>query len=132
MSDAVEKLHISLIAIGDRVRQPAIQRLLGIQFKNSHMNSAHPTVKGDSFVLRGLGPDLRQQGPDVISMQREQVDVTGAKVLAEAGGIAQVTEREIDPGTRAIWIGGDHDQMLLYQRCARHCAGRSPRQSAIR
>jgi hypothetical protein len=115
VSDAVEKLHISLIAIGDRVRQPAIQRLLGIQFKNSHMNSAHPTVKGDSFVLRGLGPDLRRQGPDVISMQREQVDVTGARVLAEAGGIAQVTEREIDPGTRAIWIGGDPDQMLLYQ-----------------
>ena len=115
VSDAVEKLHISLIAIGDRVRQPAIQRLLGIQFKNSHMNSAHPMVKGDSFVLRGLGPDLRRLGPDVISMQRPQVDVTGAKVLAEAGGMAQVTEREIAPDTRGIWIGGDPDQMLLYQ-----------------
>jgi len=115
VTDAVQKLHISLIAIGDRVRQPGIQRLLGIQFKSEHMNSAHPMVKGESFVLRGVGPDLRQQGPDVISMQREQVEVTDAKVLADAGGAAQVTEKEIDPDTRAIWIGGDPDQMLLYQ-----------------
>jgi hypothetical protein len=115
VTNAVEKLHISLIALGDRVRQPAIQRLLGIQYKTEHMNSAHQTVKGDSFVLRGLGPDLRQQGPDIIAMTRVQADVTGAKVLADAGGAAQITEREIDPGTRAIWIGGDSDQMLLYQ-----------------
>ena len=115
VSDAVQKLHISLIAIGDRVRQPAIQNLLGIRFKSAHMNSAHPMVKSESFVLRGLGPDLRQQGPDVIAMTRPQVDVTDARILADAGGGAQITEREINPDTRAIWIGGDSDQMLLYQ-----------------
>jgi hypothetical protein len=115
VSDAVEKLHISLIAIGDRVKQPAIQRLLGIQYKGDYLNSAHQIAKGDSFVLRGLGPDLRQQGPDIIAMKRVQADATGTIVLAEAGGMAQITEREIDPSTRAIWIGGDSDQMLLYQ-----------------
>jgi hypothetical protein len=115
VSDAVQKLHISLIALGDRVKQPAIQRLLGIQYKGDYMNSAHQIAKGDSFVLRGLDPDLRQQGPDIIAMKRVQADVTGAKVLAEAGGMAQITDREIDPSTRAIWIGGDSDQMLLYQ-----------------
>jgi hypothetical protein len=113
--DAIKKLHISLIAIGDRVRQPAIQTLLGIRYRNEHMNSAHPMVKGVSFLLRGLDSDLRAQGPDVISMRREQVDVADARVLADAGGIAQVTEREINGDTRAIWIGGDPDQMLLYQ-----------------
>ena len=115
VTDAVQKLHISLIALGDRMRQPGIQALLGIRYKNTHMNSAHQTVKDESFVLRGLGPDLRSQGPDIISMQRPQVDVTGAKILAEAGGVPQITEREIDPDTRAIWLGGDPDQMLLYQ-----------------
>src|SRR5580692_12614163 len=35
VTDAVEKLHISLIAIGNRVRQPAIQTLLGIHYKNT-------------------------------------------------------------------------------------------------
>jgi hypothetical protein len=115
VSDAVQKLHISLIALGDRVKQPAIQRLLGIQYKGDYMNSAHQIAKGDSFVLRGLDPDLRQQGPDIIAMKRVQVDATGTKVLAEAGGMAQITEREINADTHAIWIGGDSDQMLLYQ-----------------
>jgi hypothetical protein len=115
VTDAVEKLHISLIALGDRVKQPAIQRLLGIAYKGDFMNSAHQIAKGDSFVLRGLGADLRQQGPDIIAMKRVQADATGAKVLAEAGGMAEITEREINADTRAIWIGGDSDQMLLYQ-----------------
>ena len=115
VTDAVEKLHISLIAFGDRVRQPAIQSLLGIKLKGAYMNSAHQMAKGDSFVLRGLAPDLRLQGPDVIAMKRVQVDVAGAKVLADAGGMAEITEREVDPSTRAIWIGGDPDQMLMYQ-----------------
>ena len=113
LSDAVQKLHISLIAIGDRIRQPVIQQLLGIRYKNEHMNSAHPMVTAPSFVLRGLPADLHQQGPDVISTRRVQVDVIGAKILADAGGVPQVTEKEI--ANDAIWIGGDIDQMLLYQ-----------------
>jgi len=115
VADAVQKLHISLIAIGDRIGQTVIQQLLGIRYKNEHMNSAHPMVTAPSFVLRGLPADLRQQGPDTISMRRVQVKVTGAKILAEAGGAPQVTENEISEDTRAIWIGGDIDQMLLYQ-----------------
>ena len=115
VADAVQKLHISLIAIGDRVRQPAIQQLLGIRYKSDHINSAHPTIMTPSFVLRGLPSDLRQQGPDTIAMRRVQVDVVGTNVLAEAAGMPQVTEREIAEDTRAIWIGGDIDQMLLYQ-----------------
>src|SRR5215469_5835677 len=117
VSDAVQKLHISLIAIGDRIKQPTIQRLLGIHYNSEHMNSAHPTIRGDSFVLRGLPVDLRAhgQGPDVISMRRVQVDVNDAKILAEAGDVPQTTEKEVNPDTRAIWIGGDIDQMLLYQ-----------------
>jgi hypothetical protein len=115
VADAVQKLHISLIAIGDRIRQPVIQQLLGVRYRNEHMNSAHPMVTAPLFVLRGLPADLHQQGPDVISMRRVQVDVTGAKILAEAGGVPQVTEKEITDDTRAIWIGGDIDQMLLYQ-----------------
>lgn len=117
VSQAVQKLHISLIALGDRIRQPVIQQLLGVRYKSEHMNSAHPMLRGDSFVLRGLPVDLREhgQGPDVIAMRRVQVELNDAKVLAEAGGVPQITEREIDNDTRAIWIGGDIDQMLLYQ-----------------
>jgi hypothetical protein len=117
VSDAVQKLHISLIAIGDRIKQPVIQQLLGVHYKSEHLNSAHPMIKGDSFVLRGLPGDLREhgQGPDAVFMHRVQVDVGDAQVLAETGGVPQITERQVNDDTRAIWIGGDTDQMLLYQ-----------------
>ena len=113
--DAVEKLHISLVAIGDRIRQPGIQRLLGIHYKGEWMHSSHPMVEGQSFLLRGLGPDLYTQGPDARAMKRVQVDLINAHALAFAGGVPQITEREVADDTRAIWIGGDIDQMLLYQ-----------------
>ena len=116
VADAVEKLHISLIAIGDRVQQPEIQRLLGIRYKGNYMHSSHQIVQGDSFLLRGLGPDLRQTGPNAITMHRVQVELAGAQALANSGGMPEITERQISDDTRAIWIGGDIDQMLLYQQ----------------
>jgi hypothetical protein len=115
ITDSVEKLHISLIAIGDRIQQPAIQQLLGIRYKGEWMHSSHPMADGQSFLLRGLPTDLRAEGPKVIAMQRVQVDVTDAHALAKAGDMPQITERELANDTRAIWIGGDVDQMLLYQ-----------------
>ena len=116
VADAVEKLHISFIAIGDRVQQPEIQRLLGIRYKGNYMHSSHQMVEGDSFLLRGLGPDLRQIGPNAITMHRVQVELAGAQALANCGGMPEITERQISDDTRAIWIGGDSDQMLLYQQ----------------
>ena len=116
VADAIEKLHISLIAIGDRVRQPEIQRLLGIRYKGEYMHSSHQVAEGESFLLRGLGPDLRSQGPNTITMHRVQVELAGAQTLANSGGMPEITERQISADTRAIWIGGDIDQMLLYQQ----------------
>jgi hypothetical protein len=112
---AVENLHISLIAVGDRIQQPVIQRLLGISYQGEWMHSSHPIIDGQSFLLRGLPTDLRAQGPNVIAMRRVQVNLLEAHALASAGGMPQVTERELGNDTRAIWIGGDVDQMFLYQ-----------------
>jgi hypothetical protein len=116
VTEAVEKLHISLIAVGDRVQQPEIQRLLGIRYKGDYMHSSHQIVKGESFLLRGLGPDLRGQGPDIIAMHRVQIELAGAQAFATSGGMPEITERQISDDTRAIWIGGDIEKMLLYQQ----------------
>jgi hypothetical protein len=113
--EAVENLHISLIGIGDRIQQPEIQRLLGLRYKTQHMHSSHPMVEGQSFVLRGLSADLHEQGPLAVTMQRPQVELAETHALAIAGGFPQITERDLGDDTRAIWIGGDNDQMLLYQ-----------------
>jgi hypothetical protein len=122
LREAVEQLHISLIALGNRIQQPEIQRLLGLHYLAEHMHSSHTMVSGDSYILRGLGPDLDQNGPPSIVRQRVQAQVTDAVVLAAAGGMPQTTERDLGHDTRAIWIGGDIDQMLLYQ----------PKRSALR
>jgi hypothetical protein len=113
--EAVEKLHISLVAFGNRIQQPEIQRLLGIRYKAEHMHSSHPMAEPQSFILRGLGPDLYEQGPAAVAMKRPQVELVEARALASAAGWPQITERELGEDTRAIWIGGDVDQMLLYQ-----------------
>jgi hypothetical protein len=115
VGDAVEKLHISLVAVGNRVQQPEIQRLLGIRYKTEHMHSSHPTAEGQSFILRGLPSDLHEQGPPAVAMRRMQVELAEAHALAMAAGMPQITTRELAEDTRAIWIGGDIDQMLLYQ-----------------
>ena len=115
LAEAVEKLHTSLIVLGDRVQPPVIQRLLGIHYKGSWMHSTHPMVTGQSFLVRGLPNDLRTDGPRVVAMQRQQVDLVEAQALAAAGGLPQITERDLGNDTRAIWIGGDLDYMLLYQ-----------------
>jgi hypothetical protein len=115
LADAVEKLHTSLIVLGDRLQPAVIQRLLGIHYKGSWMHSAHPMVTGQSFLLRGLPDDLRTDGPRVVAMQRPQVDLLEAQALASAGGLPQITERDLGDDTRAIWIGGDVEYLLLYQ-----------------
>jgi hypothetical protein len=115
ITEAVEKRNISLIAIGNRIKQPAIQRLLGIRYKGEYMHSSHAMVEGSSFILRGLPADLREQGPSIITLHRPQVELVEASALASAGGRPQITERDLGNDTRAIWIGGDSDQMLLYQ-----------------
>jgi hypothetical protein len=67
LAAAVEKLHTSLIVVGDCLQPPVIQRLLGIRYKGSWMHSAHPMVTGQSFIVRGLPDDLRTDGPRVVA-----------------------------------------------------------------
>jgi hypothetical protein len=112
---AVENLHISLIAISNRVKQAEIQQLLGIRYKGEYMHSAHAMAEGPSFLLRGVGADLREPGPSIITLHRQQVELVEAHSLANAGKWPQITERELGDDTRAIWIGGDSESMLLYQ-----------------
>ena len=120
VTEAVEKLHISLIAIGDRVQQPEIQRLLGIRYKGEYEHSSHQMVEGKLFLLRGLGPDLRPEGRSRNGsydyMHRVQVELTGALPLANSGGMPEITEQKISDDTRATWIGGHIDEISRYQQ----------------
>ena len=115
LKDAVERHHISLIAIGNRIKFPTVQELLGIEYKAEHLHSSHlENVEPRAFLLRDLPKDLDEGGPKLTFRQRVQVVVKSAQILSTQGGMPAITERELNPTTRAIWIGGDIAQMFEY------------------
>ena len=115
LADAVEKKGISFIAIGDRIGEKVVQDLLGIRYQGEHPHSSHVKVSAESsFLLRGLNSDLDMGGPELPFKERVQVISEHAQVLATQGGMPAITERELSKETRAIWIGGDIQQMFQY------------------
>jgi hypothetical protein len=115
LTRAVRDHHISLIAIGDRIREPVIQELLGLKYRTVHPHSSDLKIAAQDFLTRGLPDPLDEgDGPSAFK-QRVQVEVGPARVLVRQGDFAQVTVRDIHPDTRAIWIGGDAAKMFSYQ-----------------
>ena len=115
LKEAVERQHVSLIAIGNRIKLPAIQELLGIEYKAEHLHGSRvKKAAPESFLLRGLPEDLDEGGPKLPFRERIQVQIKSAEVLATQGGMPAITERELSPTTRAIWIGGDVGQMFQF------------------
>lgn len=115
LARAVENDGISLIALGNRIQPPELQRLLGIRWRSEHLHGSHVMVsRADSFLMRDSPADLFTGGPEMPFRNRVQVISESAEVLAMQGGMPQITERILKPETRAIWIGGDINNMLQY------------------
>lgn len=115
LAAAVHDLHVSLIALADRIKEPVIQELLGIRYLAEHPHSSDLKIAGPHFLTRGLADPLDAGDSAAAFKQRVQVKVKKAQVLVKQGDFAQVTIRELDPDTRAIWIGGDASRMFSYQ-----------------
>ncbi len=116
LARAVVDHHIGLIALAGRIKEPVIQGLLGVRYLAEHPHSSSLKIAAPHFLTRGLPDPLDPadaQSP--LFKTRVQVEVSGAKVLANQGGFAQVTVREVHPDTPAIWIGGDAVRMFSYQ-----------------
>jgi hypothetical protein len=116
LTQVVNAHHVSLIAIGEKVREPTIQNLLGIGCGDADVDCWEPMTatvtmtETAHFLTRGLsgtvspgeafpggwGPALTVVATDVVT-------------LATAGPWPQLTARTIDADsrTRAVWIGGD-------------------------
>ncbi len=112
---AVKSLRISLIALADRIKEPVIQGLLGLHFRTVHPHSSDLRIVASHFLTEGLTDPLDAgDGPAAFKL-RVQADCAGARVLVRQGDWPQVTVRDVDPETRAVWIGGDPGRMLSYQ-----------------
>lgn len=115
LAKAVRDCHIGLIAIGDRIREPVIQELLGVNYLACHPHSSDLRIAAQDFLTRGLPDPLDGGDGPAAYKARVQVEVGAARVLVRQGDFAQVTVRDIHPDTRAIWIGGDVTKMFSYQ-----------------
>jgi hypothetical protein len=112
LTQAVATKGESLLAVGDRIREPAIQQLLGITYLDTGNTCDTVVLSGPSqshFVIRGLEGTRTALGPFQFARVRVSVD-PGARVttLADACGLPQLTVRTVDAAsrTRAVWLGG--------------------------
>ncbi|MCX6560352.1 MAG: hypothetical protein NTZ26_07535 [Candidatus Aminicenantes bacterium] len=112
---AVRDHHIGLIALADRIKEPVIQSLLGVRFRAVHPHSSDLRIVQAHFLTRGLTDPLDAGDLPAAFKSRVQADLDGAQALVRQGDYPQVTIRELDPETRAVWIGGDPARMLSYQ-----------------
>jgi hypothetical protein len=112
--DAVESHGISLIALSNRIRHPALEEVLGLRYVGYNRSSDDLVVAGEHFITRGLPERLDPDDPPTRHKRRVRVEAPGADTLLRQGDWPQATVRAVAPGTSAIWIGGDHQRMLDY------------------
>jgi len=112
-AQAVTKLHIGFIAVGNKIQERPIQDILGLRYRDFG-DFEDPVTVGLAahFVTRGLEKEsvpaaaAFEEGGAMVS-----VEDRSAAVLAKAGKWPQLTARTVDAAsrTRAVWIGGDPD-----------------------
>jgi hypothetical protein len=117
LREAVNNYGISLIALGDRIKEPVIQQLLGIKYAGSWMHSSSLEHSGGHFITKALMNPLDYTDDAGSAKKRVQVELTDAEPIVTQGTYPQVTVRQLPSGARAVWIGGDIDWLFTYQQC---------------
>ena len=114
IKEMVSEYGIGLIALSDRIQQPQIQELLGVEYKGSWMSNTKLNITQEHFVTKGLKNPLDYT--DRGYKQRNQVQLKkGTITLVKQGPYPQVTARTLSVGSRVLWIGSDYNVMFSYQ-----------------
>jgi len=102
-------MGVDLVALGPAIKDRTIAKIVGLEYLGTLV--AGPGIYLDKYdeLLEGfevgkeLNPDrpLADKPAVIVAKRRE------AQVLAYQGKSPAVSVKEIGPGTRAIWIGGD-------------------------
>jgi len=114
---AVNDYGISLIALGDRIKQPIIQEVLGLKYIGTWGVSEDLEHRGDHFITKALKSPLDNTDRPIAHKKRIQVELKGAKPIVMQGKYPQVTVRETPSGARNVWIGSDVKKIFQYQPC---------------
>lgn len=115
VTEMVKDYGTGLIALSDRITQPEIQSLLGLQYVGSSESNTPITVKANHFLTGGLSsPFVHERG--TMNMQQPQVKLSaGTITILEQGTWPQATARQFSSGGHTAWIGHEADNMFYYQ-----------------
>jgi len=111
----VREEGVGVIALSDRIWQPEIQSLLGLEYQGSWMSNANMEVVEEHFLTENLESPLDHTDGSTSHKQRMQVNAKEAKILVRQGKYPQVTTRKFPSGAHTVWIGSDHNRMFSYQ-----------------
>ncbi|MBN2412629.1 hypothetical protein JXQ31_13145 [candidate division KSB1 bacterium] len=113
LKEAVVDLGINLIAISNRIHEPEIEKILGLEYIGYSFSTDEIRVNKDHFVTR---PFTDQSIPAERKHDRQkcvQVKLAGAEAIAMQGEYPQITVNKTSPeGPRVVWLGGDHEYMF--------------------
>lgn len=145
LETAVTMYGISLITLANTILEPRIRELLGINYldlSNSICWYQMPdpfVVTRDHFITRGYNGtaipagDYGQEGTMGGYGSRVGFDTTKATVLGSQGSWPQLAVRDLTESTKAVWIGGNRDEVLhlspimaeILRRAITYCIGYS-------
>jgi hypothetical protein len=130
LTQAVNDYHISLIALANKIQEPIIQGLLGVNFIGWTPIADPVIISSNShFITRPLAGASIPAAEAFPNGNGAAVSIAspGVETLAQAGDSPQLTVKTIDAPSRttAIWIGGQPDMIYrtspsfihLLQRC---------------
>jgi PKD repeat protein len=118
LETVVVNYGISLIALANTILEPHIQGLLGINYMDLRssicwydMNDSF-LITRDHFITRGYNGTTI----DSVTMGRQgshvRFDAAKATVLGSQGPWPQLAVRDLNESTKAVWIGGNRDQVF--------------------
>ncbi|MFW6100299.1 MAG: hypothetical protein ACOC90_02850 [Bacteroidota bacterium] len=114
IKDIVANEGVGFIALSDRIWQPEIQSILGLEYEGSWMSSEDLEIVKEHFLTKGMESPLDRSDGPTFHKQRMQVKANEAEMLIRQGDYPQVTARTLSSGARTVWIGSDHNQMFSY------------------
>jgi hypothetical protein len=141
LQTAVMTHGISLIALANTILEPRIQNLLGINYADpGWYRITNPfIVTTDHFITRGYigvsipAGDYGQEGTMGGYGSHVVFNSKKASVLGSQGQWPQLAVRDISESTKAVWIGGNRDEVYhlcpimgnLLRRAITYCVGYS-------
>lgn len=116
VTEMVKEYGMGLIALSDRIAQPEIQDILGLEYIGSWESNTTLMIKEKHFITEGLISPFRIDTGIVSHNQRQQVEpLSGTLTVVEQGNFPQVTLKEYPSGGHVVWIGNDHNYLFYFQ-----------------